>query len=221
MYKNLKAFILLLSLLSGSFVYGQSIWVDRNPYSRQASIGEGSILKLRIDEPVIVEYEYQNTGDEQLNVSMKPDRELTGFLPNYSTEKSISKEHTKTIRSRGNIKLNMAVTVLGVDDNGVVRFQGVKSLAQEREDSRIDVRVSGRVQAEDIQGDRRIESVNVADLNLSIAGLPIAQDRGLPMKSEETPDGQVVPSASLSDAEKEQLLLEYINRMLGESRDLP
>ena len=75
----------------------------------------------------------------------------------------------------------------------------------------------------DIKSGRRVHSNDVPDFQVLVNGSPIPQNKDLPLKQVpgEEPGDPPQPSAELSDREREQLLLEYLNRILGESGDTP
>ncbi|MBI3395295.1 MAG: hypothetical protein HY042_05635, partial [Spirochaetia bacterium] len=62
-------------------LFGEDLWKDHDPYSSRASVKAGSIIKLSVDEPVQVEYEYDKNSEENGSIKMAPDKGLTDFLP--------------------------------------------------------------------------------------------------------------------------------------------
>ncbi len=213
----------IVSTTGASSVEAEDLWINHNPYAIEASLVPGSILKLHIDEAVQIEYQYGNLGDEATSVKMVPDKAITDFLPGVSVERSINQKHKKDLRSRGRIKLPMAIRVTQIHNDGSVDFTGRKLVAHENGDTRLDVRVTGSVNRADIGIDRSISSAAVADLTLQITGFPVEKNLGLPMKQIPSTDPDkpgTTPSAKLTEEEKQQILLDYLNRVLGESRDL-
>jgi len=216
----LLAMLLALAAQAGE-LRAQSLWVDHNPYNPNANLREGVILKLQVDEPLEMEYEYENTIDDEVVVKLQPDRNLTDFLPPVDTTKNTTTKKNNVIRADVRLQFRMAVTVSADPENNTVVFSGTKLLAYEGGRSRQQMQISGRVHIDDVSSGRTVRSQDVADLQLVIIGAPIRQDRELPMKQTEDEDGQPIPSAELSDEERERLLLEYLNRVLGASDDRP
>lgn len=199
----------------------QSLWEDHNPYNPASILRDGTILKLIVDEPVSVEYEYENNKDESITVKLVPDQTITDFLPPADVNRSITNKTTDKVKATGRVQFRMAVSVNGNPENNTVTFSGSKLLAVEAGRSRQQIQVTGRIHVEDIQAGRMIQSEDIADLQIQIQGTPVPQDFNLPMKQEPgaNPGDPAQPSANLTDAEKQQILLDYLNRILGESSD--
>lgn len=148
---------------------------------------------------------------------MKPDTGLTDILKPAATDGSIVNKDTIQLRLRARIKFKMAVTITAAPQNGMLEFQGTKNLAHENGKVQQNIRISGRLHPKDIAGNRSINSADVADLAITIQGAPVARSKNIQMKQTTAPDGTVTPAAELSEQEKQQLLLDYINKVLGES----
>ncbi len=215
-------FITILSIIyANNFLNAQSLWVDKNPYSGSAGIEEGSVVKVIVDEPVQLDFEYENGGDEKTTVNMKPDRNITDNLPPVDLDRSIISSTKKKIRNRNSLKFQMAVQVVELEPSGIARLQGRKVIGVESGDSSVEITLQGVVNLKDIRRSGIIKSGDIANLNMQIVGLPVKKSLNLPMKQipGETA-GETLPSAKLSDEEKEEILLDYLNRILGETRDL-
>lgn len=225
--RQLKLFLFSLAILSLLGVLGlsaQSLWRDHNPYALGNKLKQGSILKLSIDEPVLIVYEYEHLSDENIDINLVPDRNITGFLPPANANRNISKRFAKRLTSRGRMRLHMAVTLDSDPENESLSFRGTKLLGQENNISRQQIQVSGRVHIEDISSGRVINSRDVADLRITLLGAPVPRSAALPLEEEAQKDEpqqneekSAKAPAQLSDEQKRRLLWEYINRLLGES----
>lgn len=218
-----KLWLLLMSICfaTGTGIRAQSLWNDINPYSDGASLREGSVLKVAVNEPFILEYEYINGGDENTSISMKPDRKLTEFLPPVESERSIVSKTKKNIRTRSRLIFQMAVRVMEIENTDTIRIMGTRRIARESGDSELTIRMEGIVNRKDIDKNGSLDSRSIADMVMEIQGLPEKKSRQLKMKRVPgDEEGTTKPSAEMSEEERQQLLLEYINRILGESRDL-
>lgn len=219
---NLHTFLLsfVIGLILSSLVsslQSENLWVDHNPYSSAASIRPGSILKVLIDEDLEIEYDYERVADERAKIVIVPDSGLLDFLPSVNDESSIGGHNRTKIRSRGRITFRMAVTVEEPAENGIVSFSGNRYLGHEEGRARHALVISGRVHTGDIDRNRNIHSENIADLQIIIEGAPIPQMENFPMQ--QVPgenDEEPTISAELTEAERQQILLEYINRIVGE-----
>ncbi len=207
--------LVLFILLGGGLLLGADLWRDHNPYSPFEALRAGTILKLVIDEPIVVEYEYEGEGDDKVKVKMVPDKGLSEFLPAANVSKSIQDKKKALVRARGRVKINLAVTVQSIA-NGTALISGTKVLAYESGKAVQQMQLTGRVSIRDINRSRMIRSRDVAELQLVIQGAPQKQSRNLPMKTTGNPPR---PSAALTENEKQRLILEYLNRIFGETSD--
>lgn len=216
-----------LLLLTGALFFllpsapgSQSLWQDHNPYSAGGGrIVPGVILKLSVDEPVRVVYEYENATDENIEVTLLPDSAITSFLSPAESSRSIVKRYSNRLDSRNRVSFSIAVRIEALLEGETVAFSGRKVLVQESGISRQQIEVAGQIHAEDIGSGRTIRSSDVADLQIVFVGAPIPRSRNLPLKEEagEDPDSPPRPSAQPTEEEKQQILLEYLNRLLGET----
>lgn len=208
---------LLFSILS---LAAADLWQDHNPYSAYGSLRAGTLLKLSVDEPFEILYEYDQDLEDKVTIKMQPDRKLTDFLPPVDSDKTSTKKGRVRIRARSRLQLKVAVAVERVLDSDVVEFSGTRVLSYEANRATQRLQVRGRVHLGDVSADRNILSHNVADLQLVLSGAPERPSRELPMKTKTGEPGEPpVPSAQLNEREKQQLLLEYLNRILGETDD--
>lgn len=217
-----RGVIVVSVLLLSAGLAGQNLWQDHNPYSAQQNLRQGTILKLEVDEPVQIRYEYENLTDEDVVIKIVPDQKITELPPADST-KSITTLKNSDLESFSRLKFRIAVTVQADVQNDIVTFSGTKLVAQEDGRTRQLIRISGKVHTGDIKAGRRVHSNDIADFQVLINGGPIPQTKDLPLKTVpgDEPGDPPQPSAELSDREREQLLLEYLNRILGESGDTP
>jgi len=199
----------------------ESLWVDHDPYGPAERIAPGMILKVHVDEPVRVSYEYERGREEKLTIKMIPDKKITEFLPGVTSDKSIAGSDKQKIKSRGRIRLKAAVTVTAVDQNGVAQIEGAKVLTYENGRARQEISIAGRVHLNDISDKRVVLSKDIADLRVLLRGEPIKRSRNFQVKQVPGPNpgDPPRPAARLSDREKQTILMEYINRILGEASD--
>ncbi len=209
--------ILLVALLAPVTIVAQSLWRDHNPYNPRQDIRAGVVLRLVVDEPIVLDYEYENSSDQNVVIKLNPDQKLFEFLPPADSNQSVTNKRTNRVRGRSRLSFRMAVQAQADPDNGVVVFTGRKLLAYESGRSRQEIQISGRVHLNDIRNGRVVHSNDVADLQIVMAGAAIPQNQELPMKQGQGEDGAPAPSAELSEAERARLLLDYLNRVLGES----
>lgn len=208
------AFVFVILAGMAGQVFARDLWVDHNPYNPAGKIAAGSILRLAVDEPMVLEYEYGSNQSDEARVKATPDKSLTEFLPPANADRTITGKQESRTRSRGRMTFRMGVTVSKVTEDRI-EFTGLRVISPEDGRVRFEVQARGTVHRQDIGSDRTIRSQDVSQFQLLMKGGPIAQSQGLPMK--QNPDGTT--SAAPSQQEKEQMLLNYLNRVLGEMKD--
>ncbi|WCL48082.1 flagellar basal body L-ring protein FlgH [Leptospira sp. GIMC2001] len=205
----------LVSQESSSF----SLWNDRNPYSNSQEIKNGEIIQILFAEPIKAEYqsEYKSSNDHK--IMSNPDKKMIEEMKGYESDQSIARNSNTKSKTSGRVIGKMAVKVTGFDtvtDN--IEIEG-------RRESRFDndrqvLSVRGTISRKDLGMNRTIDSARVANLeiNYSAHGTPRnLQNPDVGLKPTTNPDGTTGFSANLSDTEKQELLLKYMKRMLGES----
>lgn len=202
-------------------LFGEDLWRDHRPYGALGTLRPQAVLKLLVDEPLNILYQYDQTGDNRVVIKMAPDKNITEFLPSADVNKSSADKKLINIRLRTRLALKMGVTVSTIDNNETIAFTGTKIIAYEAGRAQLQVNVSGRVQLTDVNSQRVIRSTDVSDLRIIMRGAPLPQTKNIQMKTIPPAEagGAPRPAAELSEREKQQLLLEYLNRVLGESAD--
>ena len=232
--KTFKIFIIIIlgNLFFNNNIKSQSLWQDKNLYKGGANIKKGTILKLQVDESFVISYDFQNQTDENIDINFTPERTITPFLPPVSSKKNNIKKNVNRLESRSNLKFEIAVSVNSITDD-IINFTGTKFLGFEKEDSRQQFSVSGKVQLDDISSTKTFSSKNVDNFQMVLVGAPLAKTKNLPLleknnkenqnQNTNTPPAQNVNKTTekieveLSAEQKKQLLWEYINRVLGET----
>ncbi|MCB1170084.1 MAG: flagellar basal body L-ring protein FlgH [Leptospiraceae bacterium] len=216
------AAILIPFLFAAGLLRAEDLWKDKNPYGISIELQQGEILKLQIREPMVVDYLLEGDTTDEVQIKMVPDSKLFEFLPPADDTRTITEKKDARIRSRARLVMDLAVTIQSIDTNtGTVTFSGTKVLAYQSGTAAQQIQVSGRVNAGDIMPGKTIHSSRVADLQVIIQGGPSAQRENVQLQPQpDRSEGDSEPSTSLSDAEKQRLLLEYLNRILGESGEV-
>lgn len=207
-------------LLSGiiSIPFADDLFSGRNPYVQSDDLRPGEVLKLVIDEPVVLEYEYESDRDDHSVIKLSPDKQILPFLPGASDDRSFTNKGRGKIRVRGRLRLNLAVRIAAIE-NGVVRFAGTRRLGYEEGRLTQTMQATGFVSVSDIARDHTVLSRSIADFTLTVRGAPVERRERIPLKTEPPAHEGEPPRirADLSDAEKQRILLEYLNRLLGET----
>lgn len=208
---------LFVVVLAG-VLYAEDLWVPHDPYSSRSSLKVGSVLKLVVDEPLVIEYEYDKNSDENATVKMAPDKGISDFLPAANANKNVTGTEKIRVRAKSRMQFRMAVTAAAADNDGLIPIQGTRVIAHESGQARTEIQITGKLHPEDVSAGRMIRSRDIADLQIIVKGSPVLKSANIQMKQVPTGEpNRTKNSAELSDEEKQRILLEYLNRVLGET----
>ena len=174
-----SAFLFFALLLSAFELFSQNIWQDKNPYSPSSKISVGTILKLKVDEPMSMNYRYNNSQATEAEVELRPSQKITPFLEGVESEHTISRKKSSSLRSQSNLKFKIAVLVQSITGGNTIQFRGTRILAQESGDTRQNIVVTGVVSLEDIGHNRDISSKDISDLTISVQGAPVERQKNI------------------------------------------
>ncbi|EMK24804.1 flagellar L-ring protein FlgH [Leptospira kirschneri serovar Bulgarica str. Nikolaevo] len=196
-----------------------SLWTDKNPYSVRQNMKVGSTLYVKIRNGLQAEFELESNADETLTLKAMPDKKIVPDMPSYNNDRTITRKNKGKIKSIGKIKGNLTVLVTAIDPNtGLLTVQGQKvNVINGEENSLL---LSGTVSPEFVEKDLSIDSDKIANLQLNFNGKIKPQQVSPPIsiKTITNPDGSVTAKAELSEEEKQKLILNQLNRLLGESQ---
>ncbi|WP_061245383.1 flagellar basal body L-ring protein FlgH [Leptospira noguchii] len=220
---RLRVGSLVCFFLLGSNFYltaqDSSLWTDKNPYSVRQSMKVGSTLYVKIRNGLQAEFELESNADETLTLKAMPDKKIIPDMPSYNNDRTITRKNKGKIKSIGKIKGNLTVLVTAIDPNtGLLTIQGQKvNVINGEENSLL---LSGTVSPEFVEKDLSIDSDKIANLQLNFNGKIRPQQVSPPIsiKTITNPDGSVTTKAELSEEEKQKLILNQLNRLLGESQ---
>ncbi|XDD52007.1 flagellar basal body L-ring protein FlgH [Leptospira sp. WS92.C1] len=215
----LLIFVIFTEKGSGLKAQESSLWTDKNPYSVRQSIKVGSPLYIKIRNGLQAEFELESNTDETLTLKAMPDKKIIPDMPSYNNDRTITRKNKGKIKSVGKIKGNLTALVTAVDPNtGLLTIQGQKvSVINGEENSLV---LAGTVAPEFVEKDSSLDSDKVANLQITYSGKinPKQINPPIALKTVTNPDGSVTIKAELSEEEKQRLILNQINRLLGESQ---
>ncbi|MDI7229615.1 flagellar basal body L-ring protein FlgH [Leptospira santarosai] len=196
-----------------------SLWTDKNPYSMRQNIKVGSPLYVKIKNGIQAEFELESNADETLTLKVMPDKKIVPDMPSYNSDRTITRKNKGKIKSLGKIKGNLTVLVTAVDPNtGLLTIRGQKMNVINGEENSL--LLSGTVSPEFVEKDSSVDADKIADLQVSFNGRikPREVIPPISLKTVANPDGSVTTKAELSEEEKQRLILNQLNRLLGESQ---
>jgi flagellar L-ring protein FlgH len=205
MKKALVAYLLLVTF--GCILNAKSIWRDRNPYSSQDDLAVGSVVVVNINDVTDMRFTLSMSNKSTSAVSVNPDMTITGFLPKIASDRKINHDDSTQFAGKGKFTFAVAARVrnrvgnmLNVAGSRTYAVNGVATV----------VSVSGLVDPVLLKG-RSIDSINVADFNLTITGVK----QGIAIKRTALKKDELA-SPNLTEEEKQKIIIDYLEKMLGE-----
>ena len=206
----MKRCCFLILLLLPAALSSRTIWRDRNIYSSGTDLNIGDIVVVDIKDISQMKFNITFNNDNSYNIVSNPDTNITGFLPKVSSDKKVKNSDKTDFTSKGNLQISIASTITARRADGKLNIRGIREYSINGKINRF--LLSGIVDPELIKG-RTVLSKDIAEFRLEIRGL---QERGpISIERPELEEGET-SSAGLTEAEKQRLIIDYINKMLRE-----
>jgi flagellar basal body L-ring protein FlgH len=187
----------------------KSIWQDKNPYASESDVKVGTVIIVTVNDISDMRFTYSVSNKSNSAVSSNPDTVITGFLPKIAANKKIGNDDSTQFAGKGKIGFSIAVRVMNRAPGGVLlavagsrtyNFSGITNI----------ITVRGLVDPALIKG-RTIDSNGMVDFAMEIRGLRQGVDlKRPPLKGDEK------ANAALTEQEKQQIIIDYLRKMLGE-----
>lgn len=204
----MKKFFMAIALIIGTTVYGDSIWKDKNIYTAQDTIKVGDIFTVAITDISQMRFTLTLANNDAFTVASTPDGNITAFLPPVNANKKATKNNTTNLQHRGNITLHIAATIQQKLENGNFRISGSKTFSFSGVTTVFNV--TGIINPASIKGGT-INSSDIANLVLQIQGVK----EGVTITRQPLKEGETA-SPTLTEQEKQQIIIQYLERILGE-----
>lgn len=220
-------FVLVIGFGFSHFLVSQessnpSLWEDKNPYSGSQNFRNGDIISVIFKDPLKAEYEAKYKADSDHKIMSNPDKKIIEEMKGYESDQSIARNVFTKSKTSGKILGSIAVRIVSQDPNSdSLEIEG-------RRETRFDndrqvLNIKGFVSRKDIESGRfgkLIDYNRIANLEINYSAHPTPrnlQNPDIGLKESNAEDGTVSYSSELSDTEKQELLLKYMKRLLGES----
>jgi len=196
-----------------------SLWKDKNPYSSSVEINNGDIIEIVFSEGIKTDYKVEYKSDSDYKIMSNPDKKMITEINGYESDQSIARNINGKSKTQGKVIGRMAARIVGLDVNGDnLEIEG-------RRETRFDndrqvITVKGTIARKDLGSSRIVDSSRVANLEINYLANPTPrnlQNPDIGIKQTQNPDGSTTFKAELSEVEKQELILKYMKRMLGES----
>lgn len=202
--------ILILILFFGSTLNSKTIWRDRNIYSSGGNLNVGDILVVNIDDISRLRFNITFNNDNSYNIISNPDSNITNFLPKISSDKKITTSDKTEFSGRGNLKITIASRITSIRDDGKFNITGAREYSLNGKINRF--LLSGIADPELIKG-RTVLSRDISNFRLEIKGL---QEPGAVNIQRPDPGQDKTADSTLTEAEKQRIIVDYLNKMLRE-----
>ncbi|HOM89031.1 MAG TPA: flagellar basal body L-ring protein FlgH [Spirochaetota bacterium] len=204
----MKKIFVAIALVIASSVYADTIWKDKNLYTAQDAIKVGDIFTIIVTDISQMRFTLTLANNDAFTVTSAPDGTITPFLPQINASRHATKNNTTNLQHRGNIAISIAATVQERLANGNFRVNGTKTFSFSGVTTIFNV--SGIVNPASIKGGT-INSSDIANLVLQIQGVKESvRITRAPLKEGES------ASYTLTEQEKQQIIIQYLQRILGE-----
>lgn len=201
---------IIISIFLSQSAHTKSLWKDKNIYSASENLQVGDILVLNIDDISQMNFNLTLNNKNSFSISSIPDTNITPFLPNVSSDKTIDRGDNINISGKGNLKISIASRITERLNDGKHRIAGFREYIFKDTTNRFIV--SGIIDQASVNG-RIIRSSDVADFRLEID--TFTKGSGMKIKKQKLEEGKSTV-AELSEEEKEKLIMDYLERMLNE-----
>ncbi len=189
---------------------GKSIWTDKNIYSSGESLKVGDIVSVQVDDISQLRFTMALADSNSFNLSSRPDAGITGFLPKVNSERKINNTDKTEVSGRGNLKIVIGSRVTERLNDGTCRITGVRSYSFNGAANQF--AVSGVIDPASVKG-RTVHSRDVAEFRLDIRGLKEVPGLNI---TRPAPGPDESATSSLTEAEKQRIIVDYLNKMLRE-----
>lgn len=209
--KKIRSVLIISALLLVAVsALAKTIWKDKNIYSSGESLQVGDIISIYVDDISQMKFSMSLADNSTVSITSNPDPNLTGFLPKVSANKKINNSDKTDVAGKGNLKIIIGGRVTRKLNDGKFEFNGNREYSFNGVVNRFTV--SGLIDPAYLKG-RAVYSNNIANFRLEIRGLKEAAGIGVarpPLKEGES------ASQTLTEAEKQKIIIDYLNKMLKE-----
>jgi flagellar basal body L-ring protein FlgH len=202
-----KRYLITAMVLVSSLALGKSIWVDQNPYASNGGIAQGDVLIVTIRDISNLRYSMETETSHDTDIISEPDTTITGFLPKAKARTKVNRKNNVRLTGKNNLNLSIAVRVLKRAGNNLA-ISGTKTYSINGTVTIITV--GGLVNPSSIKG-RYVDADYLADMTLEVRTIK----RGFNIQRN-APENDNKASANLTEAEKQRIIVDYLNKVLSE-----
>lgn len=223
--------VLSLAFIGGldfvSSAVAETIWTDRNSYNSTGLYRTGDVIVVNVEDISDFRFDLKTESGKNVSVESSPDITITGFLPTVMGTKKIKGDDSGKFDGGTRIGFSIAAVLGNRLPDG--RFAIAGSKAYSFNGAANTINITGSVDPATLKN-RVVASAYVANLQIQITSrkTPANLQYNPPQQAGQnqqgdgaggaTGAGTTPAAAELTDAQKRQLLMEYINDLINEQR---
>ena len=198
----------LIILFLAALAHSATIWQDRDIYSTDRNLQVGDIIVVNVRDLSKMKFEIALKNNSASDILSNPDVTITGFLPKISSNKNIKNNESTNYIGNSKLEFSMAARITARQPNGlstitgsrVYSFNGVANTIQ----------ITGVIDPKQLSAGT-INSEQVADFRIQIT----ERKEGLTITKPPLAEGETA-NAELTEAEKQRILIDYLEKMIRE-----
>jgi len=198
---------ILLSLCFCLPVFAATIWQDKNNYIASERFAVGDIIVINVRDISVIQFELTSQNTDNLSLESNPDVTITGFLPKANGSRKIKGAETGKFGAKSKIGFFIATQVQNIQ-NGKLTVSGSRVYVLNGVTN--SVTVSGIVDQALLAG-RDIDSSDVANFQMQVSGRRQFMNLQFEPLAPDSP-----ASAALTEQQKQQLIIEYLQKIISE-----
>lgn len=206
MIRNIKLIILIIFL--SSFLNAGTIWKEKDIYSTDKNLQIGDIIIVNVKDFSKLKFDIALNNNTSSNITVNPDVTITGFLPKISSNKNIKNNESTNFNGNSKIDISIAARITEKQNNGYAAISGTRIYTFNGVTNTLIV--TGVIDPK-LLNSGTIDSEQIADFRIQITG----RKEGLTIRKNQLREGEKI-TTDLTDAEKQQILIDYLEKMIRE-----
>ncbi|MCL2154954.1 MAG: flagellar basal body L-ring protein FlgH [Leptospirales bacterium] len=198
----------VIILFFAVFAYSATVWQDRDIYSTDKNLQVGDIIVVNVRDLSKLKFEIALKNNSSSDILSNPDMTITGFLPKIASNKNIKNNESTNYNGNSKLEFSIAARITARQPNGLSTITGTRVYSFNGVSNAIVV--TGVIDPKQLSAGT-INSEQVADFMIQIT----ERKEGLTITKPPLAEGETV-NAELTDAEKQQILIDYLEKMIRE-----
>jgi flagellar basal body L-ring protein FlgH len=199
---------MVIILFLAVFAYSATIWQDRDVYSTDRNLQVGDIIIVKVRDLSKFKFEVALKNNSSSDILSNPDVTITGFLPKISSNKNIKNNESTNYLGNSKLEFSMAARITARQPNGLSTINGTRVYSFNGVANAI--QITGVIDPKQLSAGS-INSEQVADFRIQIT----ERKEGITITKPPLAEGETA-SAELTEAEKQRILIDYLEKMIRE-----